>query len=743
MSSTTRRYFVFFVVSGFCGLVCEVVWLRLAMASFGVTTALASIVLSMFMAGLALGSWGAGALTRDVRSGAAARALRLYSLAELLVGLSSLVVPFELTLGRHVVQTLGSTAAWQSSRYYLFTGMWVALTLIPWCACMGSTFPLLMAVLRRQPRYASERSFSYLYMANVLGALLGTIVSAFVLIELFGFTGTLYVVCVLNSLIAISAFALSFQSADSASVPDAVPQEARRSLLYGLPKNAVLWMLFATGFVSMGLEVVWIRQFTPYLGNVVYAFAGIVAVYLLATLLGSQDYRFWARSHDPGESAASWSLLALFSIIPMIAADPKMPFRIGHLELAGLRLSAIVFFCSLAGFLTPLLVDSRSSGDPGRAGRAYAANIAGSLLGPLAAGLWLLPRFGERGATVALTLPLFAIAAVTALRPAAFEAPSRGRKLSPKLRFAVATSASVLILLVSHDYETKYPVRQVRRDYSATVIATGRGFDSELLVNGIGMTRLTPVTKYMAHLPLAFMSRPPRKGLVICFGMGTSFRSMLSWGISTTAVDLIPSVPMFFGYFHADALALLQSPRARVVADDGRRFLDGSPDSYDVIVVDPPPPPAAPGSSLLYSREFYDVAKKHLGTNGIVQMWYPSAEGDVGSASSIAKALTQSFPHVRAFHAFAGEEGVHFLASMDPLPTVSSEELASRLPAAAADDFVEWGPASNASDQFALVLSREVTTDALIAAAPRAPALSDDGPINEYFLLREWFRYYR
>src|SRR5437763_12805273 len=95
-----RWYFIFFVVSGFCGLVYEVVWLRLAMASFGVTAALVSIVLSMFMAGLGLGSWGVGILTRRVLHGAGRRALRFYSFAELLIGTSALVVPLELNLGR-------------------------------------------------------------------------------------------------------------------------------------------------------------------------------------------------------------------------------------------------------------------------------------------------------------------------------------------------------------------------------------------------------------------------------------------------------------------------------------------------------------------------------------------------------------------------------------------------------------------------------------------------------------------
>src|SRR5260370_32183083 len=79
--SNLRWYFSFFVVSGFCGLVYEVVWLRLAMASFGVTTALVSIVISMFMAGLGLGSWGAGVCVRRVLPADAVMPLPLYSLA--------------------------------------------------------------------------------------------------------------------------------------------------------------------------------------------------------------------------------------------------------------------------------------------------------------------------------------------------------------------------------------------------------------------------------------------------------------------------------------------------------------------------------------------------------------------------------------------------------------------------------------------------------------------------------------
>jgi len=92
-------FFGFFAALGFCSLVYEVIWLRMAMAQFGVTTALTSIVLSVFMAGLALGSWVAG---RRVRNPTGAGALRVYGGVELLIGVSAFVLPHELAWGRHV-----------------------------------------------------------------------------------------------------------------------------------------------------------------------------------------------------------------------------------------------------------------------------------------------------------------------------------------------------------------------------------------------------------------------------------------------------------------------------------------------------------------------------------------------------------------------------------------------------------------------------------------------------------------
>src|SRR5713101_8329380 len=95
-------YFAFFLASGFCSLVYEVVWLRLAMAEFGVTTPMVSIVLSMFMAGLALGSWGGGRLAARLQA-PPSRLVQLYAAVELAIAASADVVPAILARGGRVL----------------------------------------------------------------------------------------------------------------------------------------------------------------------------------------------------------------------------------------------------------------------------------------------------------------------------------------------------------------------------------------------------------------------------------------------------------------------------------------------------------------------------------------------------------------------------------------------------------------------------------------------------------------
>jgi hypothetical protein len=216
-------------------------------------------------------------------------------------------------------------------------------------------------------------------------------------------------------------------------------------------------------------------------------------------------------------------------------------------------------------------------------------------------------------------------------------------------------------------------------------------------------------------------------------GMGTSFRSTLSWGIEASVVELVPSVAALFGFFHPDGPRLLESPRAHVIVDDGRRFLERTRDTYDVVVIDPPPPVETAGSSLLYSREFYEAVKRRLTPRGIVQQWIPGGEPAVMAA--FTRAFREEFAHAQGFLSVEGW-GLHLLGSGAPMAPASAAVLAGRLSPEAARDLVEWGPAATAADQFSLVLDRQVPLEAVLAGAPRVPALRDDRPINEYYFLR-------
>ena len=210
-------YFAFFFLSGFCSILYELIWLRLTMAQYGITTALVSITLSMFMLGMGIGSWGAGKAVRS--SGAKGRdPLRFYALVEFLIGCSSLAVPGELILGHRLLESFAGNSTMSSGTYYLASGTLVALTLLPWCVCMGATYPLAMAAIEGDLNKESRRSFSYLYLSNVVGAFAGAIVPL-LLIEMYGFHGTLRIGSLLNALIALSAFTLSFRKGKREETP--------------------------------------------------------------------------------------------------------------------------------------------------------------------------------------------------------------------------------------------------------------------------------------------------------------------------------------------------------------------------------------------------------------------------------------------------------------------------------------------------------------------------------------------
>jgi len=732
MNRLTRRilFFLFFL-SGFSSLVYQVVWTRMAFASFGIITPVLSVVLSVFMLGLALGSWGGGRFIAAFAKRTGLSAIYFYAFAELLIGLGAFAVPKLFAIGEGLLLASGET---DSFGYLSLSALVLAVSILPWCVCMGATFPFMMAFVREQDE-ANTGSFSFLYLANVLGAMCGTFLTAVVWIELLGFRHTLWLAAAGNFTIAFVSACLGRAGRPAAGLSEkaeapAMPAESLQPQVRDGRMTRMI--LFSTGFVAMAMEVVWSRAFTPVLKTQVYSFAMIVFTYLGATFLGSWMYRRDLRKNHVNSNGNLIAALAVTAFLPVLANNPKFvvqDFYVGTPEVFSvfILLGSICPLCALLGYLTPSLIDGYAAGQPMRAGRAYAINVLGCILGPLFACYVLLPVFNERHALVLLSLPFIVF----------WIAFSKSMPRQRRLAFgSLICVALVWTSFFAEDFDGFMLKTEtnttIRRDYAASVIAFGRN-QKWLLVNGIGMTILTPITKFMVHLPMAFHKEPPKSALVICFGMGTTYRSALSWNIDTTVVELVPSVTKDFGFFHEDAERAISDPNGHIITDDGRRFLKRTDKKFDVIVVDPPPPVQAAGSSLLFSKEFYDLAKQHLKAGGIVQMWFPG-DNEPATAQAVIRSIYESFPYVRGFPSVRGW-GIHLLASMEPIEQIDAEQLTARMPESAKKDLVEWNDSKDAAAYLNKVITNEISIPALLNLDPKIQ-ITDDKPFNEYFLIR-------
>ncbi len=365
----------------------------MAFASFGIITPVLSVVLSVFMLGLAGGSWLGGrwipALTRKTGYSAAF----FYAGAELVIGLGAFAVPKLFAIGETMLLASGET---NSFGYLALSALVLAASILPWCVCMGTTFPFMMAYIRERDS-TNSRSFSFLYLANVLGAMTGTLLAAVVCIELLGFHHTLWVAAVGNFIIAFISVRLGLQQQRAGNLAGTtnLPATAQSATAAGArPGGAqgwlIKWILFSTGFIAMAMEVVWTRAFTPVLKTQVYSFAMIVFAYLGRDVFGfvAVSPRF---APEPTANANGDFVAGAGGPVLSPGGDEQSQLRGGGLSgrrtftcsAPLLLLASIVPFCALLGYLTPGLIDEFAGGNPAQAGRAYAINVLGCILGPL------------------------------------------------------------------------------------------------------------------------------------------------------------------------------------------------------------------------------------------------------------------------------------------------------------------------------------------------------------------------
>ena len=759
-----------FFLSGISGLMYEVVWVRMLTRILGSTIFATSTVLAVFMAGLALGSFLIGRWADRFKNpllwyagleiGIAVSAFLSFSLPNRLLPLYRMI--YEWSDGSRAVLTLGQIAI-------------ATLVLLLPTALMGATLPTLCAFGGRRVKNFG-RCVGTLYAVNTLGSVVGVLSAGFFFIGMIGESWTIVLGAVLNGLVSLAAclLALKFTAspedlavsepegrfAESPSRGSSVPQH---NLYSKRVKHLVLFVFAVSGFVALANEVIWGRMLILYQGTSIYAFSSMLAVVLAGIGLGSLGMgHFVDRLRDPLRQLARVQLaiavaaLAGLHLFEWFGVFPATNLGTGS-NLSQLLVAPMLMLGPLAllwGMTFPLSVRCYSS-SLGSAGRdiseLYAWNTVGSILGALAGGFCFMAYWGATASGTGLAV-VSALAGVLLLSAR----PGSLRRSLPVIEGGLLCAGGLLFLTVGTPYFTVIEKRRAPvfrgqsnlyehiEEAAGTITVFGVSSptvydrDKQLWVNGVGMTVLCTETKLMAHLPIC-LAENPRDVLVICLGMGTTIRSASRYQeLNIQAVELLPGVIRCMQYFHADALEVLESPNVKAVVDDGRNYLLMRSQEYDVITVDPAPPLYSAGAVNLYTKEFFQLAKKRLRSGGIFCLWVPPDEKT--EVSMIMRTFLEVFEHTSVWTG-PKYKGLYLLGSRNPIENVEEKirrffgesRVVGDLPPGV-KDLVEWDRLCDGPEK--LINLHVADGDELRELFAGAPIVTDDHPYTEFPLLR-------
>ena len=701
-----------FLASGAAALIYQVIWFKQLQFVLGSSTFAVSVTVASFFMGLSLGSWLGGRLADKLR-----RPLRAYAVLELSVSVVSLAVT--LFLSKWSVWTpfltpyLGEKSMVSAGLTLLVSLSTLALPTM----LMGATLPLLAKYVIREQQ-ALARRIGLLYGINTLGAAIGCAVAGLVLLGALGVLRTALVGSAIYLAIAVMAGALIVRarakadpaapqtrgevSAESGGVP--VP-EVRSATPAGSPREVLaLVVIFAiSGFVSIAYEILWFRVLANFSLHTVYAFSAMLTTYLLGLVLGAF---ICAKYLAPRKdrllvnfarvqlliAAAGLLTVALLgrsrNILELIAPLPArlgIPDRIldplaGTTEIVVLSLIVFLLPTTLIGIGFPLaseLTIHHLSALGQRLGRLYALNTLGGTLGSLTAGFLLLPYLGTQGSLtliVALNLLLFiaTIASQSALRQ-----DRRLWRLGAEGFAFVAAGVWMLGPGYLAHAQTRFDGARIlafREARDATFVVTGydsqvAGAYQQLLVNGTGYANNAPPgRRYMAtlgHLP-ALLHPDPQSALVACIGTGTTIGALTDHPSLRTikGVDLSQAVFDFAPLFEPINHHFQRQPQVEAIVADARHYLLTRNQTFDIITFEPPPPQNA-GIVNLYSREFYQLAKRRLAPGGMVVQWAPLDMPREALPRMLIRTMMAEFPHVSLWIP-SRMEGI-VIGSMEPL----------------------------------------------------------------------------
>lgn len=637
---------VFFFLSGFAALAYQLVWVRALGLLVGNSLWAAVLVVGAYMGGMAVGSalvarWGYR-LERHAR---------WYAVAELVAALFALGTGPALALLTPLAAALGPAplAGWglPLAGRFAVAGLFLALPTV----ALGVTLPVMVERAARSG--GLQGRVAKLYAANTLGAMAGVVVTAYLALPNLGERGTLAAAATVGLGVALTAWVAEPRLPRAEA---AAPRE---------PTAWSPWLVWPAlfGFAALAAELVWTRILLLHLGSRVYAFALILAVYLLGLSLGSMLAR--RLPADPRVALAfCQGLLALVMVaqVPLFAGFGDVLEALARLArpsgFAGLQLTLALGVMLLLlpatvlfGASFPLAVAAAPlpGSETARTGAVSAANTLGAIAGAVAGPLVLVPLVGTQRALLLLA----AVGGVAALLLGGRRA---SRWLGGIALVGLATIAVVVppvAVLKGSAMISEGEVETISESASATVvvrrITDARGTWRSLELNGVNVagtsTELRAIQRLQGHLPL-LLAEQPRQVLHIGFGSGGT-----AWAVSRhreveaiSIAEISPEVLAVSDSVFADVnFGVLGDPRVELIVNDGRNVLVAARRQWDAILSDSIHPVYA-GNSALYTREYFELCRRRLAPGGVVSMWLPMYSLTRESYLSILRAFWEVFP---------------------------------------------------------------------------------------------------
>jgi spermidine synthase len=688
-----RSFGLLLFLTGAGSLTLEVVWGRLLRLAFGSTTLAISTVLVAYMLGLGLGGLIGGIWAKSLR-----RPARAYATLELIIGALALLVPWLLDAMPAINRTLLTDLSFWPAAMVRFLIVMVVL-LVP-TTLMGMTLPIVVAALPSATQRTAH-SVGWVYGMNTLGAVAGTLGATFIMFPAFGVHGTNLTGAALD----LGAGALGLWL-----LPSGAPDRqdwAGASELRSRRFDPLVLSYATVGFTALVYEVVWTRSLAMVFGSSAYAFASMLAAFLLGIALGSLLIR---RRLDLLERprlayAAGLSALGVLSLVTVMLLN-RMPDVLlamfswwgtgGSTVIGGGLLISIIAMLGptlILGALFPLLVRTlaREGHEPSRVvGTVYFLNTLGSASGAFLAGFVLIPWLGmTHTILVAVAINFLAASAVLGLTP--------GWNRLRRIGFAVVAGAFALSLpawpplwdqtsltrgvfykpdkfltlgikLEPLEGVAAEKIEFYRDGLNAAVSIHREKQRLNLRVNGKVDASMAdmPTQSLSGHIPFLFGPKA-HKTLVIGYASGvTAGAAALHTTERVDVVEIEPAILEASRFFDEINHRPQDDPKVRVIVDDGRIFLSATRERYDVIISEPSNPFLS-GCASLFTREYFRAARAALAPDGRLLQWIQLYGLDARNLASIFNALRAEFPYVHGLLYEPGWPDLLLLATQRPL----------------------------------------------------------------------------